>query len=122
MANVYGSNYQKEWISDPSEQADKGTQNARIVCFYDEAAPVAAADVVYICKIQHQARLLSVEDTLGAALGAGGLQLLDKDGNSSAVVAGDLIDGQVEGGLDLVLIADGATAPSLNLLAKFLMD
>jgi hypothetical protein len=122
MANVYGSNYQKEWINEPSEQADKGSSNASIKCFYDEAAGVAAADLVYICKIQHSVRLLSVTDVAGAALGAGGLTVVDKDGNSTAVSAGDSIDGQVDGGLDLILTADGATAANLKLLAQFLMD
>lgn len=121
MANKYGTEYTKEWINDPAEQADKGTRNAHIKAFYETFPTVANTDVLYICKLQHRAYFLGLE-SLDGALGSGDVKVIDKDGDETTIVPGDLVDGQVEGGLDLVLIADGTTAASLKLLAKFLMD
>jgi len=121
MANIYGDNYAKEWISDPSEQADKASRNACVKSFYEEASGISAADEIFICKIQHLVRFISLEAVVGA-LGAGALNVVDNAGNSTAVTAGDLIDGQIEGGLDLILTADGATSAALSALVKVLLD
>lgn len=122
MADIYGVNYEKEWVLDPSEQAAKGTRNAHLKCQLEEASGISAGDDVYLCKIQADAILVEVSEIAGAALGAGGLKVKDKDGNETVVVAGDSINGQVDGGLDLILVADGATAASLKVLVKLLMD
>lgn len=121
MANIFGSNYEKEWVLDPSEQADKGSRNSHEKCQLESASGIAAADVVYLYKLQQKATLTSVSALVGT-LGAGGLEAIDQDGNSTSISVGDEIDGQVEGGLDIVLIADGATSASLKVLLKFLMD
>jgi len=121
MANNYGLNYNKEWQLDPAEQADKGTRNVCPKINLEEFSGVVAADVLYICKIQHIVRFVKIEALVGL-LGAGALELIDKDGNVSAVAAGDLIDGAIEGGYDLVLTADGTTSAALKVLVTFLMD
>ena len=102
MANVYGANYEKEWIKDPSEQADKGTRNACYRVNFEEFTGAAAADKLFICKIQHIVRFVKIESLVGV-LGSGSLEIVDKDGNATAVVVGDLIDGAIEGGYDLIL-------------------
>lgn len=121
MADVYGVNYEKEWVNDPAEQAAKGTRNAHIKNQYEELSGVAAADVLYLCKLQEKARFLGLE-ALNCALGAGDVKAIDKDGNETVLAAGDEVDGQVEGGLDIVLVADGATDAALKLLVRFLKD
>ena len=121
MADIFGSNYEKEWVLDPAEQAVKGSRNAHIKCQLEEASGIAAADVIYLHKLQNKAVFLGIDSLVGA-LGAGGLSAIDKDGNSSAVAVGDELDGQIEGGLDIVLTADGATAASIKVLLKYLMD
>lgn len=121
MADVYGSNYEKEWILDPSEQAAKGSRNAHLKYQLEDFSGVAAADKLYICKIQHFSVFLGLESLVGA-LGAGAVEAIDKDGNATAIAVGDEVDGQIEGGLDIVLTADGATSATLKLVAKFLMD
>lgn len=121
MATVYGENYQKEWIDDPARQAEKGSRNARTINQYEEASGIVSGDEVVLCKIQYRARFLGVESLVGA-LGAGGVAAVDKDGNSTALAAGDLLDGHIDGGLDIVLTADGATAAAIKVLVKFLMD
>ena len=121
MADIYGSNYEKEWVLDPSEQAAKGSRNAHIKCQLEEASGIAAADEVYLHKLQNKAVFLGLEDLVGAS-GAGGLTAVDKDGNSVAIAVGDELDGQIDGGLDIILTADGATSASIKVLLKFLMD
>jgi len=121
MALKYGVNFEKECILDPSEQADKGTQNAHIKCVYDEASSVANGDEVVLFKLQHYARFVSIQ-ALDGALGAGDLKAVDKDGNETVIAAGDLINGQIEGGLNIVLEADALTSASLKVLIQFLMD
>jgi hypothetical protein len=122
MASKYGSNYTLEWINDPSEQAERGSSNASVQGFYDEVAAVADGDDVFLCKIQHVMRFLGLESIVGD-LGAGDVKIVDKDGNETVVVAGDLIDpALVEGGYDLVLEADADTDAALKFYAKFLMD
>lgn len=121
MANIYGSNYQKEWINDPSEQASKGTRNAHLKCQLEDASGISAGDLVYLFKLQAKAVLVEASALVGT-LGAGGLQVIDKDGNASAVAVGDELDGQVEGGLDVVLVADAGTSASVKVLVKLLMD
>ncbi len=121
MANNYGLNYNKEWILDPSEQADKGTRNVCPKLNLEEFSAVVAADKLFICKIQHICTLIKVEALVGL-LGAGSLEIIDKDGNATGVAVGDVIDGAIEGGYDLVLTADGATSAALKVLVTFLMD
>jgi len=121
MAVIYGVNYEKEWVKDPAEQAAKGTRNAHIKCQLEEVVGISAADEVYLCKLQVDATYLGSEDLVGAS-GAGGISAIDKDGNSVAVAVGDVLNGQIEGGLDIVLLADGATSASVKVLLKFLMD
>jgi hypothetical protein len=121
MADLYGSNYNKEWIADPSEAADKGSQNAKINCFLDEVTGIAATDKLYLCKIQTLATFLGLEALVGT-IGAGALEAIDKDGNATAINTGDLLDGGIEGGLDIVLTADGATSATLKVLVKTLKD
>jgi hypothetical protein len=121
MAIINGSNYEKEWVLDPAEQADKGTRASYVRSYYDDFTGVAAADELYICRLQNDARLVSIE-SLSGTLGAGALNAIDKDGNATPIVAGDLVNGQVEGGLDIVLTADGATSADLDILVRWLMD
>lgn len=121
MADVYGVNYEKEWINDPAEQAAKGTRNAHIKHQLESASGIGAADKVYLCRLQADAVYLGVEALVGT-LGAGGVEAIDQDGNATTLTIGDEVNGQVEGGLDIVLTADGATSATIKVLVKFLMD
>lgn len=122
MADVYGSNYQKEWVDEPAVQADPGTRNARILCFYDEFTGIADTNDVHICKIQNKARFIGIEALDGGTLGDGALNAVDKDGNATAISEGDMLDGEVDGGLKIVQVADATTSAALKLIVKFLMD
>jgi len=121
MAKVYGENYAKEWVNEPAEQADKGTRNCNIKASYEKAVGLVNTSEFLICKIQHIVRFVELEILVGTR-GAGDLEIIDKDGNATAVTSGMLIDGAIEGGYDLVLTADAATTGTLEVLAKFLMD
>lgn len=121
MANLYGVNYEKEWVLDPAEQAAKGTRNASMRIQLEEVDGIAAADVLYLHRLQNKATFLGLESLVGA-LGAGAVKAIDKDGNETVLAVGDEVDGQVDGGLDIVLVADGATAATIKVLVKFLMD
>lgn len=121
MANIYSSEYTQEFLTEPSQQAPKGTQNAPIKCFLGSATTVASADVVYLCKLQHKAVFLGLESVVGA-LGAGAVQAIDNKGTVTAIAKGDEVNGQVEGGVSICLVADGTTAATLKVLVKFLMD
>jgi len=85
MAVINGSNYEKEWVLDPSEQADKGTRASYVRSYYDQFTGVAAADELYILKLQNDARFKGIEALVGA-LGAGALEARDKDGNVKATL------------------------------------
>ena len=121
MANKYGVNYTKEFIQEPSEKAAKATRNAPIKCNFEEVTGVASGDEVFLCKLNHKAIFLGLESIVGA-LGAGDVKIVDKAGNETVIAKGDLVNGQVEGGVSVVLVADGTTAASLKVLVKFLMD
>lgn len=121
MAVVYGDNYEKEWINDPSEKADKGTRNASIKCQFDSFAGVANGDDLYIFKLENKAKFLGKSALVGT-LGAGDLKSIDKDGNETVIAVGDDLDGQVEGGLIIALEADAGTSASVDVLLQFLMD
>jgi hypothetical protein len=121
MADVFGVNYEKEWINDPAEQADKGSRNASEKCQLEKLSGINDTDKLYLYKLQNIAVLTDISALVGA-LGAGDLEAIDQDGNATVIEIGDEIDGQIEGGLDIVLTADGATSSELTVLLKFLMD
>lgn len=121
MANVYGVNYQKEWRNEPSQKAAKGVRNAAIKANYEEFTGVASADVLYICKFHTNVKFLGLEGVTGT-IGAGAVKVISPDGSEVTLAKGDTINGQVEGGVDLVLVADGTTSAALKVLAKFLAD
>ena len=118
MANKYDAGYTKEWINDPAEQADAGTQKNKITATLAEFPVVASADVLYIEKLQHKGYFLGLESLVGA-LGAGAVQAIDKDANVTVLAKGDIVNGQIEGGLNIVLVADGASAAAIKLLCKW---
>lgn len=121
MANKLGTNYTLEWATEPQLKAAKATRNAAVKGSLDSFTGVAAADVLFICKLQQNGIFLGLEEVVGT-LGAGAVKAIDKAGNETTIVKGDVVNGQKDGGLDIVLVADAGTSAAVTILAKFLMD
>jgi predicted Abi (CAAX) family protease len=69
MASIYGSNYTKNYISNPSEQANMGEVGGVKKVLFDQVAAGSAADVLSIGKLPKGARVLEVK-SIGAGSGA----------------------------------------------------
>lgn len=66
MANIYGSNYTKEYINSPKEFADIGEYNGKVRCMFDSFSGAAGGDVLYFGKLPIGARVIDVK---GSGLG-----------------------------------------------------
>ena len=66
MADVFGSNYTKEYISSPKQFADIGEYNGKVRCMFDSFSGAAGGDVVYFGKLPAGARVIDVK---GSGLG-----------------------------------------------------
>lgn len=102
MADLYGSNYTKAYVSKPSEKAAKGEYNGHVKTLYDEyvvplANELATADFVYIGKLPAGARVLGgkVKCQAAGATGifdigylANGVDAVDADGFAAGVDPG----------------------------------
>lgn len=76
MAGVYGVNYKKAYIDNPSQMIPAGEQAGRVRVAYDEitfeANVLAISDVVKLFKIPKGARVLGFR-AVGASLGTTGI-------------------------------------------------
>jgi hypothetical protein len=66
MADIYGSNYQKEYIDSPKQFADIGEYNGKLRCMFDSFSGASGGDVVYFGKLPAGARVIEVK---GSGLG-----------------------------------------------------
>jgi len=68
MANIYGSNYNKEYNLDPRQKGEIGENGGRVRCFYDSFSGAAAADVLFFGKLPKGARVIRISHSgLGTA-------------------------------------------------------
>lgn len=65
MANIYGENYTKAFINNPSEQANMGEYGGVKKVLFDRVAAGAAADVLSIGKLPKGARVLTIGNVGG---------------------------------------------------------
>ena len=61
MANIYGQNYTKGYISVPAEMAKIGEVGGVKRVLFDQVVGAAGADVLYIGKLPKGARILEVK-------------------------------------------------------------
>lgn len=66
MANIYGSNYNKEFIASPKQFAEVGEYNGKVRCMFDSFSGAAGGDVLYFGKLPAGARVIDVK---GSGLG-----------------------------------------------------
>lgn len=66
MADIYGSNYQKEYIDSPKQFAEIGEYNGKLRCMFDSFSGAAGGDVLYFGKLPAGARVIDVK---GSGLG-----------------------------------------------------
>jgi len=66
MANIYGSNYDKEYNQSPKQFADIGEYNGKVRCMFDSFSGAAGGDVLYFGKLPAGARVIDVK---GSGLG-----------------------------------------------------
>lgn len=106
MANVYGSNYDKEFIQDPSSPANIGEYGGKVKVMLDSFSGAVAADDVYFGKIPAGALILSI-----SAIGAGTAPTFN-------VAVGDKISAEQ----DLICTLDGDTTPAGKCFCQYVLD
>ena len=106
MADVFGSNYQKEFINVPSEQGAIGEMGGRKKVMFDEFSGAAGLDDVYFGKIPAGARVLAVNE-----IGGGTAPTFN-------VAAGDKISAEQ----DLICTLDADAAASGSCWVEYLLD
>jgi hypothetical protein len=110
MADIYGSNYQLEYVDVPSQQGAPGESGGRVKCMYDAwTGATPGADDVYLGKIPGGARILRISDIAGAA-GSGTYSLAP----GAKVPAGDPVD--------LVLTTAGDSAAAGAVFCEYILD
>ena len=62
MADINGSNYNLEFVAEPSQQAAIGEYGGRKKIMYDEFSGAAGGDVVFFGKIPAGARILDLKN------------------------------------------------------------
>jgi hypothetical protein len=60
MANIYGDNYTKEFINQPSERSNVGEVHAKVKALYDQKSGGVAADVLTFGKLPANALVLAL--------------------------------------------------------------
>lgn len=60
MADIYGSNYNKEYIKEPKEAANVGEIAGKVRLILDEFSGASGGDDVYFGKLQKGAIILSI--------------------------------------------------------------
>jgi hypothetical protein len=78
MANVYGSNYSKEYIQDPKQAANVGEVAGKVRVIYDEFSGASGSDDVYFGKLQAGALILSVNEIGGGTAASFNVAVGDK--------------------------------------------
>lgn len=106
MADVYGSNYDKEFIQDPKQPANIGEFGGRKKVMFDEFSGAAGGDDVYYGKIPAGARVLALSN-----IGAG-------TAPSFNVAVGDKITSES----DLICTLDVDAAASGSIWCEYILD
>jgi hypothetical protein len=106
MSNVYGSNYNKEFLSSPKQFAEIGEYNGKVRFIYDTFAGAAGGDDVYFGKLPANARILR--------LGGGGL--------GTAPVFSHAAMDKLTSKEDLVVTLDGDASASGYVFAEYVTE
>lgn len=106
MADVFGSNYQKEFINVPSEQGAIGEMGGKKKVSFDSFSGAAGSDDVYFGKLQAGARILAVNH-----IGAGTSPAFN-------VTVGDKLSAEQ----DLICTLDVDAAASGSCWVEYLLD
>lgn len=78
MADIYGSNYDKEFIQDPSQPANIGEYGGRKKVMFDEFSGAAGLDDVYFGKVPAGARILALNEIGGGTAPSFNISVGDK--------------------------------------------
>jgi hypothetical protein len=106
MANIFGSNYTKEFINDPSEPANIGEYNGKVRAMIDSFSGAVAADDVYFGKIPAGAIILSL-----SAIGGGASPTFN-------VAVGDKITAEQ----DLICTLDAGALASGKCICQYVLE
>jgi hypothetical protein len=106
MADVYGSNYQKEFVNIPSEQGAIGEMGGKVKAAFDSFSGASGGDDVYFGKIPAGARILSLNEIGGGTA------------PSFNVAVGDKISSEQ----DLICTLDADAAASGSCWVEYLLD
>ena len=106
MADVFGSNYSKEFINVPSEQGAIGEMGGRKKVMFDEFSGAAGSDDVYFGKIPSGARILNLNE-----IGGGTAPVFN-------VAVGDKISAEQ----DLICTLDVDAAASGSCWCEYILD
>jgi len=106
MADVFGSNYQKEFINVPSEQGAIGEMGGKVKASFDSFSGAAGSDDVYFGKIQSGARILAI-----SSIGTGTAPVFN-------VAIGDKLSSEQ----DLICTLDVDAAASGSIWVEYLLD
>lgn len=93
MADRYCSNFQKEFISVPSEKGGNGEYGSPVRFYFDEivvdaADYITSGDVIKICKLNKESRVVRAFATSDCTLTAGILNVGVKDVDADGLIAG----------------------------------
>jgi hypothetical protein len=106
MADIYGSNYQKEFINEPKEAANVGEYNGKQRVAIDSFSGAAGGDDVYCAKLPANAFILNL-----SAIGAGTSPVFN-------VAVGDKLSSEQ----DIVCTLDGDAAASGKIWVEYSLD
>ena len=106
MADIYGSNYAKEFINVPSEQGAIGEMGGRKKVMFDEFSGAAGGDDVYFGKIPAGARILAVNHI----------------GGGTAPVFNVSVGGKLSAEQDLIMTLDADALAAGSAWVEYLLD
>lgn len=106
MADIYGSNYQKEFINEPKEAANPGEYAGKQRVAIDEFSGAAGGDDVYMAKLQKGAFILGFGN-----IGAGTTPVFN-------VSVGDKLSDST----DIICTLDGDAAASGKIWVEYSLD
>lgn len=107
MANLYGENYTKEFINDPSEAANVGEYNGKQRVSIDSFSGAAGGDLVSFAKLPYNAFILAFGN-----IGAGTAPTFN-------VAVGDKLSAI---GTDIICTLDGDALASGKIWVEYALD
>lgn len=106
MANIYGDNYNKEFILDPSQPANIGEYGGKKKVMFDRFSGAAGGDDVYFGKLPIGALVLNISH-----IGGGTAPVF-------SVAVGDKVSVET----DLICTLDGDAAASGLIFCEYILD